>query len=62
MKFPEYRRFGDMNDASSNFVSKLIEVIHKVGLVKNERIITNSQEWFESKISEKQIIRDKLFK
>ena len=42
-----------MNDAYSNLIQKL---------GKNKRIKRNSQEWFESEISEELIIRGKLFK
>ena len=51
-----------MNDAYSDFIQKLMEVIDKVAPVKNKRIKRNSQEWFDSEISEKLIIRDKFFK
>ena len=51
-----------MNDAYSNFIQELMEVIDKVTPVKNKRIKRNSQEWFDSEILEKLIIRDKLFK
>ena len=39
-----------------------MEVIDKVAPVKSKRIKRNSQEWFDSEISEKLIIWDKLFK
>ena len=39
-----------------------MEVTDKVAPVKSKRIKRNSQEWFDSEISEKLIIRDKLFK
>ena len=51
-----------MNDAYSNFIQKLMKVIDKVAPVKSKTIKRNSQEWFVSEISEKLIIRDKLFK
>ena len=51
-----------MNDAYSNFIQKLMEVIDKVAPVKNKRIKRNSQEWFDREISEKLIIRDNFFK
>ena len=51
-----------MNDAYSNFIQKLTEVIDKVVPVKSKRIKRSSQEWFDSEISEKLIVRDKLFK
>ena len=62
INFPEYKKFDNVNDAYSNFIQKLMEVIDKVALVKSKRIKRNSQEWFDSEISEKLIIRDKLFK
>ena len=39
-----------------------MEVIDKVAPVKNKRIKRNFQKWFDTEISEKLIIRDKLFK
>ena len=51
-----------MNGAYSNFMQKLMEVIDNLAPFKNKRIKRNSQEWFDSKISEKLIIRDKFFK
>ena len=62
INFPEYKSFDNVNDAYSNFIQKLMEVIDKVAPVKNKRIKRNSQEWFDSEISEKLIIRDKFFK
>ena len=62
INFPEYKSFDSVNDAYSNFIQKLMEVIDKVAPVKNKRIKRNSQEWFDSEISEKLIIRDTFFK
>ena len=50
-----------MNDAYSNFIQKLTEALDKVAPVKSKRIKRDSQEWFDSEISEKLIIWDKLF-
>ena len=61
-RFPNYEDFDNVNDASSNFIQKLVEVIDKVTPVKNKRIKRNSQEWFDSEISEKLMMQDKLFK
>ena len=58
----DYKKFDNVNDAYSNFIQKLMEVIDKVAPVKSKRIKRNSQEWFDSEISEKLITRDKLFK
>ena len=60
INFPEYKDFDNVNDAS--FIQKLMGVIDKVAHVKNKRIKKNSQEWFDSQISENLIIWDKLFK
>ena len=60
--FPEYKKFDNVNDAYSNFIQKLTKVIDRVAPVKSKRIKRNSQEWFDSEISEKLIIQDKLFK
>ena len=51
-----------MNDAYSNFTQKLMEVIGKVAPVEYKTIKRNFQEWFDSEISEKLIIWDKIFK
>ena len=51
-----------MNDAYSNFIQKLMEVIDKVAPVKNKRIKRNSREWFDCELSAKVITWDKLFK
>ena len=60
--FSECKSFDNVNDAYSNSIQKLMEVINKVAPVKNKRIKRNSQEWFDSEIAEKLIIQDKLFK
>ena len=60
--FPECKNFENVNDAYSNFIQNLMEVTDKVASVKNKRRRGNSQEWFDSEISEKLIIQDKLFK
>ena len=62
INFPEYKKFDSVNDAYSNFIEKLVDVTDKVAPVKSKGIKKNSQEWFDSEISEKLIIRDKLFK
>ena len=62
INFPEYKTFDNVHYAYSNFIQKLTDVIDKVALVKSKRIKRNPQEWFDSEISEKLIIRDKLFK
>ena len=53
INFSKYKNFDNVNDAYSNVIQKLMEVIDKVAPVKNKRIKRNSQEWLD---------RDKLFK
>ena len=60
--FLSIKCFDNVNDACSNFIQKLTEVTDKVAPVKSKRIKRNSQQWFDSEISEKLIIRYKLFK
>ena len=62
INFPEYKTFDNVNDAYSNSIQKLTEVIDKVAPVKSKRIKRSSQKWFDREISEKLIIRDKRFK
>ena len=62
INFPEYKKLDNVSDAYSNFIQQLMEVTDKVAPVKSKRIKRNSQEWFDSEISEKLIIRGKLFK
>ena len=62
INFPVYKNFDNVNDAYSNFIQKLMEVIGKVTPVKYKTIKRNFQEWLDSEISEKLIIWDKLFK
>ena len=37
INFPEYKKFDNVNDAYSNFIQKLMEVINKVAPVKTKR-------------------------
>ena len=62
VKFPNYKNFAAVSNAYSNFIRKLMEVFVKVAPVNNKKMKRISQEWFDSEISEKLIIRDKLFK
>ena len=53
--------FKNINDAYSNFIQKVIGAIDLVA-PKSRRIKQNSQEWFDSEVTEKISICDKLFK
>ena len=61
-KFLYYGSFAKANDAYSNFIQKLMEIIEKVGPVKNKGIKRNSQAWLDSEVSEKLKMRGKLLK
>ena len=50
----------NVNDAYSDFIQKLMEVINKVVPVKNKRKKRNSQEWLDNEVSENLKMRDKL--
>ena len=43
VKFTNYENFDNVNDAYSNFIPNLMEVIHKVTSVKNNKIKINFQ-------------------
>ena len=62
VKFHNYENFANLSDAYSNFIQKLMEIIDKIVPIQIKRTKTNSQQWFDSEISEKFRIRDKLFK
>ena len=61
INFSEYENFDNVDDAYSNFIQKLVEVIEKLSPVKNKRVKRSSQKWFDNEISEKLIIWDKRF-
>ena len=62
LDFPNYANFNDVNSAYSDFITKVTKVIDKVAPSKQSRIKNNTQEWFDSEITEKIEIRDRLFK
>ena len=59
-KFPEYSKFRDINCAYSDFIGKLTTIIDKVASVREMRIKTNSQKWFDQEIHEHIALRDKM--
>ena len=60
--FPNYRNFENINDAYSNFIQKVMGVIHLEEPIKSRQIKQNSQEWLDGEVAEKISICDKLFK
>ena len=60
--FPNYESFGDVNDAYSNLVQKLMTVIDKIAPYKSKQVKGNTQKWFDGELLEKLNLRNKLFK
>ena len=59
-KFPGYSKFIDINFAYSDFIGKLAIIIDKIAPVREMRIKTNLQEWFDKEIQEHIALRDKM--
>ena len=59
--FPNYERFGDVNEAYTNFFQKLMTVTDKIAPCKSKRVKGNSQKWFGGEVLEKLKLRNKLF-
>ena len=59
--FPNYKNFGDVNEAYSNFFQKLMTVIYKIAPYKSKRVKGNTQKWFDGEVLEKLNLRNKLF-
>ena len=62
VEFPDYSNFDCVNEAYSNFITKLMDVIDKIAPTKEIRIKGNSKAWFDSDIVERINIREKLKK
>ena len=60
--FQNYKSFGDVNEAYSNFFQKLMAVIDKIAPYESKRVKGNTQKWFDGKVLEKLNLRNKLFK
>ena len=60
--FPNYEKFSDVNIAYSDLVEKITETINKIAPMKQSRIKSNSQDWFDGEVAEKIAIRENLFK
>ena len=58
--FPDYSYFKDINEAYSDFTGKVASVIDEIAPIKEVRVKSNSQEWFDAKINEEIERRDKL--
>ena len=58
--FPDYSNFKDINDAYSDFTGKVASVIDEIAPIKEVRVKSNSQDWFDAEINEEIERRDKL--
>ena len=58
--FPDYSNFKDINEAYSDFTGKAASVIDEIAPIKEVRVKSNSQDWFDAEINEEIERRDKL--
>ena len=58
--FPNYSKFKDINDAYSDFVGKFTSVIDQIAPMKEIRVKSNLQDWFDAEINEEIETRNKL--
>ena len=60
--FPDYSNFKDINEAYSDFTGKVASVIDEIAPIKEVRVKSNSQDWFDAyaEINEEIERQDKL--
>ena len=58
--FPDYLNFKDINEAYSDFTGKVASVIDEIAPIKEVRVKSNSQDWFDAEINEEIERWDKL--
>ena len=58
--FPNYSNFKDINEAYSDFTEKVASVIEEIAPIKEVRVKSNSQDWFDAEINEEIERQDKL--
>ena len=58
--FPDYSNLKDINEAYSDFTGKVASVIDEIAPIKEVRVKSNSQDWFDAEINEEIERRDKL--
>ena len=58
--FPDYSNFKDINEGYSDFTEKVASVIDEIAPIKEVRVKSNSQDWFDAEINEEIERRDKL--
>ena len=62
IQFTDYSVFQCVNEAYSDFITKLTGVISNIAPIKEIRVKGNSKSWFDGSISEAINVRDKLKK
>ena len=62
IQFPDYSVSECVNEAYSDFVSKLMSVIDSISPSKQVRVKSNTKAWFDRNILEAIRVRDKLRK
>ena len=60
--FPNYSTFADVNEAYSDFVEKMSDVVNKIAPMKEICIKNNTAEWVDEEVLEGIKTRDKLFR
>ena len=58
--FPDYSNFKDINEAYSDFTGKVASVTDEIAPIKEVRVKSNSQDWFDVEINEEIERRNKL--
>ena len=58
--FPDHSNFKDINEAYSDFTEKVASVIDEIAPIKEVRVKSNSQDWFDAEINQEIERRDKL--
>ena len=52
MKFPNYELYTDVNVAYSDFIDKLMSVINQIAPLKEVRVKSRTEEWFDGEVAE----------
>ena len=58
--FPDYSNFKDINEAYLDFTEKVASVIDEIAPIREVRVKSNSQDWFDAEINEEIERWDKL--
>ena len=61
VQFPNYKIFSNVNVAYSDLLNKISDTIDNVAPIKEIRIKSDTQEWFDNEIAEAIKTREKYF-